>query len=93
MARTAQPAPARHTLLQVRSRFVPDSGPQDQGAATQQHLQPFLKCLARLGFSLQHLDTTNKMFVVMVLRKLNVAVADTAGIAWPALRACVYKKR
>jgi len=40
--------------LQVRSRFTERPGEeQDVGKASSRHLQPFLKCLAHLGFSLQ----------------------------------------
>ncbi|GFH31667.1 uncharacterized protein HaLaN_30750, partial [Haematococcus lacustris] len=36
-------------------------------------LKPFLRCLARLGYALQSLDTSNTMFFVAVLRKLHTA--------------------
>jgi hypothetical protein len=54
-----------------------------------------LRCLGRLGFSLVSLDTSNRMFFVAVLRKLNAAPAGqpAPSIAWPELRPCVYKRR
>jgi hypothetical protein len=43
-----------HMCAQVRSRFTQDPGEEkDVGKANSQHLQPFIKCLARLGFTLQ----------------------------------------
>ncbi len=61
----------------------------------EEDLQPFLRCLSRLGFSLVSLDTSNRMFFVAVLRKLNAAPAGqpAPSIAWPELRPCVYKRR
>ncbi|KAJ9504690.1 hypothetical protein QJQ45_029770 [Haematococcus lacustris] len=56
-------------------------------------LKPFLRCLARLGYALQSLDTSNTMFFVAVLRKLHTAAPGAESMAWPALKACVYKKR
>ncbi|KAF5836254.1 methyltransferase-domain-containing protein [Dunaliella salina] len=81
-------------IAEVRSRFTQEPDEEkDVGKANSQHLQPFLKCLARLGFTLQSLDASNKMFVVMVLRKLNVPSGNPSAITWPSLRACMYRKR
>ncbi|KAF5836256.1 methyltransferase-domain-containing protein [Dunaliella salina] len=42
-------------VAEVRSRFTQEPDEEkDVGKANSQHLQPFLKCLARLGFTLQH---------------------------------------
>lgn len=83
---------------QVRSRFAGEDdtpGPSSTSSAHKaKELDPFFKCLARLGFTVQSLDTSsNTMFFVAVLRKLNVPSGDPDRIAWPALKACVYKKR
>ncbi len=75
--------------LQVRSRFARggDCGGGDD-------FGPFLECMMRVGFKLVSQDASNKMFVVMVLRKRRDAPAQPpAGLQWPPLRPCVYKKR
>lgn len=74
--------------MQVRSRFSDDQDRED--------FQPFIKCLARLGYQVVKTDANNKMFVVMVLRKLNVPAANAmseGAMKWPPLKACVYKRR
>ena len=76
----------------MRSRFGGDGG---------EDFAPFLGCLARLGFKLLQQDASNRMFVVWVLRKQpggnggggGEPHAVSAAIAWPALKACAYKKR
>ncbi len=83
----------------MRSRFAGKDEEGGGGDSTKaRELQPFLKCLARLGFSQVSLDTTsNTMFFVAVLRKLNTPSVDLAqhqqALPWPELKACVYKKR
>lgn len=76
---------------QVRSRFA-------DGAGGKEDFGPFLACLKQLGFKLVDQDASNRMFVVMVLRKKGnapaaLSPAPAAALPWPALRACVYKKR
>ncbi|KAJ9508817.1 hypothetical protein QJQ45_028124, partial [Haematococcus lacustris] len=44
-------------------------------------LKPFLRCLARLGYALQSLDTSNTMFFVAVLRKLHTAAPGAESMA------------
>ncbi len=68
---------------QVRSRFA-------AGAA--EDFGPFLEALRALGFTLERQDASNTMFVVWELRKREAGAARAAP-AWPALRACQYKRR
>jgi hypothetical protein len=79
---------------QVRSRFAAgNDGGNGGGSKAEQDLQPFIRCLGRLGFQVQTLDArTNTMFFVAVLRKVNTC-PDPTRIQWPELKACVYKKR
>lgn len=57
-------------------------------------MRPFLACLERLGFQLVRQDASNKMFVVLLLRKQRGAGGATKQpIDWPKLKACAYKKR
>lgn len=101
--------------MQVRSRFVSggrqDGDEEDEqgsdgeaaaagGGGGQEDFRPFLSCLARLGLKLQSQDTSNRMFVVWVLRKgadkeggKGGPKAKGGAIPWPPLKACVYKKR
>jgi hypothetical protein len=74
-------------VVQVRSRFA-------DGATGKEDFRPLLAALQALGFKLKQQDAANKMFVVWVLQKrAAVKAAAAAAITWPALRACVYKKR
>jgi ribosomal RNA-processing protein 8 len=70
-------------IAEVRSRFA-------AGAA--EDFGPFLEALRALGFALERQDAGNTMFVVWELRKRG-AGAPRAALAWPALRACQYKRR
>ena len=76
-----------YCCVQVRSRFAdPASGKED--------FRPLLSALKQLGFKLVQQDASNRMFVVWVLqKKAAVKPSTAAGIEWPTLRACVYKKR
>jgi hypothetical protein len=70
----------------VRSRFADSSGKED--------FRPLLAALKALGFELVQQDPANRMFVVWVLQKKEGAkLGAAAGIKWPTLRACMYKKR
>ncbi|WIA22070.1 hypothetical protein OEZ85_004414 [Tetradesmus obliquus] len=73
-------------IAEVRSRFGGSSG---------EDFKPFLRCLQQLGFKLVQQDASNRMFVVFVLKKQQAAAgaAAAAGLKWPLLKACVYKKR
>ena len=71
----------------MRSRFAGGSGSGGDD------LGPFLNCLKQLGFKLKKQDASNKMFVILLLRKVKDAVGDTSKIAWPPLGACLYKRR
>ena len=52
-----------------------------------------IEALRRLGFKLVRQDASNRMFVTLLLRKTGGGGGGGADINWPALRACVYKKR
>jgi len=83
-------------IAEVRSRFTGGPGgeepPQGKQGVPKEDLKPFLKCLGRLGFNVDTLDTTsNTMFFVAVLRKLNVAQGDPTKTEWPQLRACMKR--
>ncbi len=75
----------------MRSRF---SNLKDE-----EDLRPFLACLKQLGFEQVKVDTGNKMFVIMVLRKRCGASGGGGegegrkALEWPPLKACVYKRR
>jgi ribosomal RNA-processing protein 8 len=78
----------RQSCLQVRSRFAAGDG------SSGEDFRPFLGCLQQLGFKLVKQDASNRMFVVFVLKKQQQAAAGpAAGIKWPPLKACVYKRR
>ena len=79
--------------MQVRSRF---SG----GGDGKEDFRPFLACLSRLGFQLTRQDASNRMFVTWVLRKKEQPGGQKlttrelqAGMKWPPLKACLYKRR
>lgn len=75
-------------MLQVRSRFADTSSGKED-------FRPLLAALKALGFKLVQQDAANRMFVVWVLQKKAVGAKPgaAASIKWPALRACMYKKR
>lgn len=76
-------------MSQVRSRFAAGAG-----GSGKEDFGPFLRCLQQLGFKHAKTDASNQMFVVFVLRKARAAEPTAAScIAWPHLKACVYKKR
>lgn len=70
----------------ARYRFA--SGGEDT-----EDLRPFVSCLKQLGFESVSTDASNKMFVIMVFRKAAGDAPPKKSIAWPTLKACVYKKR
>ncbi|MEW5303089.1 MAG: hypothetical protein WDW38_001413 [Sanguina aurantia] len=78
-------------IAEVRSRFT--------AAGEKEDFRPFLSCLQKLGLTLQSKDAdANKMFVVLVLRKVAAPTPPksgkpTAKLSWPKLKACMYKKR
>ena len=48
--------------------------------------------LQKIGFKLVEQNTSNKMFVQFLLKK-ELKSQDAPSVAWPALKACTYKKR
>lgn len=78
-----RPEVTRTRAAQVRSRFA---------AGASEDFGPFLRALRVLGFALARQDASNTMFVVWELRKGKTDAAPGAP-AWPALRACQYKRR
>lgn len=52
------------------------------GGGGTEDLAPFFKCLARLGFAVQSVDTSNTMFFVAVLRKVGGEVCTVGGCLW-----------
>lgn len=73
-------------IAEVRSRFVPEGSKEED-------FQPFIRALRQLGFSLVKQDAKNRMFVVWLLSKKAPKEADWRKIAWPQLKACMYKRR
>jgi ribosomal RNA-processing protein 8 len=81
-------------IAEVRSRFAREGEQED--------FRPFVEALRKLGFKLSKQDVSNRMFVTMLFRKKGGGGeggggegdgGGAAGIKWPPLRACVYKKR
>lgn len=67
---------------QVRSRFaLPDE---------RSGLAAFRKALTSRGFEAVRVDASNRMFVVVEARR---GMGGGEGSAWPALKACEYKRR
>lgn len=68
------------------------------GSSSGEDFGPFLAALAQLGFKLVQQDASNRMFVVWVLKKqqqqqVGGNSSPHQSLCWPALRACMYKKR
>jgi hypothetical protein len=92
----------------VRSRFAPAAAAGAAGGGGED-FGPFLAALRQLGFRKVQQDAANRMFVVWVLQLIGGKAAGSGrsnggkqqqqqqqkapGIRWPALKACVYKKR
>ncbi|CAG9464197.1 unnamed protein product [Pedinophyceae sp. YPF-701] len=79
-------------IAEVRSRFADETGRHEA------LFGPFLDALRAVGFEHVRSDTKdNRMFLVAELRrpKKSQRGKSTRGssIAWPALKACVYKRR
>ena len=70
---------------QVRSRFVPEDGNQED-------YRPFLQAMGGLGFQQKNVDYSNSHFVTFELQRQKLS-ADIVRMKWPELRACTYKKR
>lgn len=70
-------------IAEVKSRFDPHNGGADPRA--------FVGALKRLGFQMVRQDDSNKMFMWWEFQK--GGERKGGGVAWPALKACIYKRR
>ena len=71
-------------IAEVRSRFD-----GSKGVAT---IESFIAAATELGFKLQgSVDERNKMF--FVLRLVKSGAERPRRVRWPALKACIYKRR
>ncbi|KAK9842691.1 hypothetical protein WJX74_000772 [Apatococcus lobatus] len=80
-------------IAEVSSRFQQHLA---QGSETSKHSSParlFVRALESSGFRLRSTDDSNKMFVAWELLKVERPVPFAKPDAWPALKACSYKKR
>ena len=72
-------------IAEVRSRFAGVQGQDSYG--------PFLAALHSAGAAVTRQDASNKMFVIFEAMKQDRGVAVAADVSWPALKACLYKRR
>jgi hypothetical protein len=89
-AETRQPGPAARGRPGKRGHRGPGGEADAPGS---EDFRPFLACLKRLGLKLLCEDAKNRMFVVWLLRKDGPAAKPGARLAWPPLKACLYKRR
>lgn len=74
-------------IAEVKSRFDPRNGGADPRA--------FAGALKKLGFQSVRQDDSNKMFIWWEFRKGGEERPGKkgGGVTWPALKACIYKRR
>ena len=71
-------------IAEVRSRF--------DGSKGVASIESFINAATELGFKLQgSVDERNKMF--FVLRLVKSGAERPRRVRWPALKACIYKRR
>ena len=80
-------------IAEVSSRFQSDQGQTAVASTRSNAAGKFVKALQISGFKLRSTDARNKMFVVWELLKAKQGASFPNTSAWPALRACTYKKR
>ncbi|XP_031478121.1 ribosomal RNA-processing protein 8 [Nymphaea colorata] len=71
-------------IAEVKSRFDPNNGGADPNI--------FSKCVHKLGFSTVSKDFSNKMFILLIFRKMEANTLKS-NIQWPKLKPCLYKRR
>ncbi|XP_057983525.1 ribosomal RNA-processing protein 8 isoform X1 [Malania oleifera] len=71
-------------IAEVKSRFDPNTGGADPNR--------FLKAVCELGFTAVSKDFSNKMFILLYLKK-KMQDSKRKGIEWPELKPCLYKRR
>ncbi|CAA7055231.1 unnamed protein product [Microthlaspi erraticum] len=72
-------------IAEVKSRFDPNNGGADP--------KDFVKAVCELGFKSELKDFSNKMFILLHFKKKEKLNSDKKKIAWPELKACLYKRR
>lgn len=72
-------------MQQVRSRFADSAGSDKEG------IDALVAALTSLGFKQTSRDSSNKMFVILELKK--ISGNSVAGVSWPELKPCIYKRR
>ncbi|CAN6487246.1 unnamed protein product [Victoria cruziana] len=71
-------------IAEVKSRFDSKNGGADPNI--------FSKCVHKLGFNTVSKDFSNKMFVLIMFRKMETSTSRK-NIQWPKLKPCLYKRR